>query len=494
MSGTNYLRLPLKSLNCNSNPHILLSRKHQYLLSLLQACTSMAQLLQIQAQIQTSGFHHNKFLTSEMLRFSALAPAGDLHHAHHLLDHSPSPMVSSWNHLIRGYSQRNFAQSAIQVFLEMRQRGLKPNELTFPFVFKSCAELSALKIGRQVHADGLKSGFDSVVYVQNTLMHLYGSCCKVRDVKKVFDGMSLRTVVSWNTILSAFVDNSLPEESIGLFVQMTRNGLDPDQTTFVVLLSASAETGGLRLGRWVHSQIVCKGLEINHQLGTALVNMYAKCGAIGYANMMFHGMVVRNVWTWSAMILGFAQHGLANEALQLFSQMRNYSIEPNYVTFLGALCACSHAGLVSEGKQLFHEMVHEHRIEPMMTHYSAMVDVLGRKGLLDDAYHFIERMPVEPDAVVWRTLLSACQLHGSKDINGVGEKVRRRLLALEPRRSGNYVIAANMYSEAGSWEEAAKVRRTMREEGLKKMVAESCIDNEFQKKKGNSFWIINNCV
>ncbi|KAM0936424.1 putative tetratricopeptide-like helical domain superfamily [Dioscorea sansibarensis] len=436
----------------------------------------MAQLLQIQAQIQTSGLHHDKFLTSEMLRFSAGSPAGDLHHAHHLFDHSPTPMLSSWNHLIRGYSQRNSSQNAISVFLEMRQRGMRPNELTFPFVFKSCAELSALKLGRQVHADVLKSGFDSVVYVQNTLMHLYGSCCKVRDVKKVFDGMSLRTVVSWNTILSACVDNSLPEESIHFFAEMTSSGFEPDQTTFVVLLSASAETGSLRYGRWVHSHIVCKGLEINHQLGTALVNMYAKCGAIACAVMVFDRMSVRNVWTWSAMILGFAQHGLAKKAVRLFFQMRNSSIEPNYVTFLGVLCACSHAGLVSEGKQFFHEMVHKHGIEPMMTHYSALVDILGRKGLLDDAYQFVERMPVEPDAVVWRTLLSACQIHSSKDGNGVGEMVRRRLLSLEPRRSGNYVIAANMYSEAGSWEEASKMRRTMREEGLKKMVAESCID------------------
>lgn len=358
----------------------------------------------------------------------------------------------------------------------MRRHGLRPNELTFPFVLKASAHLAALQLGKQAHSDAVKTGFDSIVYVQNTLILLYGSCHKVKDARRLFDGMPLRTVVSWNTILSAYVDNLLPEEAIGVFTLMRSCGFEPDQTTFVVLLSAGAELGSLRFGRWLHGDIVGRGLDINLQLGTALVNMYAKCGSVNYARRVFERMPVKNVWTWSAMILGFAQHGSAKQALELFSEMKKASTEPNYVTFLGVLCACSHTGLVDDGYRFFHEMMHVHGIEPMMTHYSAMVDVLGRNGRLREAYNFIRSMPVEPDAVVWRTLLSACQLHGSNDQTSIVEDVKRRLLMLEPRRTGNYVMVANIYSEAGSWEQAAKVRRMMSEERLKKVAGESCVE------------------
>ncbi|XP_008802626.2 ATP-dependent zinc metalloprotease FTSH 6, chloroplastic-like [Phoenix dactylifera] len=454
------------------------SERQTQCLALLQSCSSMADLRQIHAHVIASGLlRRDKFLASELLRFCALSPSGSLPYARSLLAHSPDPsMRSSWNHLIRGYSQSDSPGDSLFLYLQMRRHGLRPNELTFPFVFKASAHLAALQLGRQAHADALKTGFDSIVYVQNTLMLFYGSCRKIKDARRVFDGMPLRTVVSWNTILSTYVDNLLPEESIAVFTQMRSCGFEPDQTTFVVLLSAAAELGSLRFGRWLHGDIIGRGSDINLQLGTALVNMYAKCGSVNYARRVFDRMPVKNVWTWSAMILGCAQHGSAKQALELFSEMKKASIEPNYVTFLGVLCACSHAGLVDDGYGFFHEMVHVHGIEPMMTHYSAMVDVLGRKGHLREACDFIRSMPVEPDAVVWRTLLSACQLHSSKDKTSIVEDVKRRLLKLEPRRTGNYVMVANMYSEAGSWDEAAKVRRMMREEGLKKVAGESCVE------------------
>lgn len=327
-----------------------------------------------------------------------------------------------------------------------------------------------------MHADALKNGVEHVVYVQNALISLYGSCGRTDDARELFDEMSVRTVVSWNAILSACIDNSLTGESISLFVRMRNCGFEPDQTTYVVLLSATAELGRLNFGRWLHGQIIGNTLPVNVQLGTAIINMYAKCGAVRYASRVFERMGQRNVWTWSAMILGLAQHGAAREAIVLFQQMKNALVEPNYVTFLGVLCACSHSGLVNDGYRFFHEMVEFYRINPMMTHYSAMVDVLGRKGHLQEAYDFILHMPIEPDAVVWRTLLSACQLHAAKDVAGIGKEANIRLLNLEPKRSGNYVMAANLYSEEGSWEEAARLRRAMREEGLKKVPGESCIE------------------
>ena len=286
--------------------------------------------------------------------------------------------------------------------------------------------------------------------------------------------MSERNVVSWNSIMTAFVENGKFNLANECFLEMIGAGFCPDETTMVVLLSACV--GNLSLGKLVHSQVMVRELELNCRLGTALVDMYGKSGGLEYSRFVFERMCDRNVWTWSAMIVGLAQNGFAEEALELFTKMKKESsVRPNYVTFLGVLCACSHVGLVEEGYRYFSEMERTHKIKPMMIHYGAMVDILGRAGRLNEAYRFIKKMPFEPDAVVWRTLLSACSVHHDEDGEGIGEKVKERLIELEPKRSGNLVIVANRFAEARMWDEAAEVRRVMKENKLKKIAGESCL-------------------
>ncbi|OVA00088.1 Pentatricopeptide repeat [Macleaya cordata] len=471
LSPTAYRFYPPNNYISNS-----LSKKQQCLSLLKEDCSSMKQLNQIHAQLQISGLHRDGYVVAEILRFCALSPFGNLDYAQSVLYRALNPIPASWNNVIRGYSKSDSPRIAILVFLEMRNRGTRPNNLTFPFLLKACARLSALEEGRQIQVEILKNGLDSDVYVQNTLIHFYGSCRKISDARHVFDYMSFRTLVSWNAVITACIENSLLDDSILLFAKMRISGFEPDEATMVILLSACAELGNLSLGKWFHCQVIEKGLVMNYQLGTALVDMYAKCGSVDCARSVFHRMFDRNVWTWSAMILGLAQHGLANEALKLFMKMKNTSIQPNYVTFLGVLCACSHAGLVEDGFKFFHEMVNVHGIEPMMTHYGAMVDILGRSGHLKEAYKFIMEMPIEPDPVVLRTLLSACSIHDVNGRSGISEKVTKRLMELEPKRTGNFVMVANMYAEVGLWEEAGKLRKVMREGGLKKMAGESCVE------------------
>ncbi|MQL93041.1 hypothetical protein Taro_025679 [Colocasia esculenta] len=448
-------------------------------------CSSRNHLRQVHAVLETSGLlSGDRFLASELVRAFALSPSGgDTDYARHLLfARLLAPSSASWNHVIRGYARGGsgpLPRDAVGVFMEMRRRGgpsARPSELTYPFVLNAAAGMGNVHLGRQVHADAVKGGVVAVVYVGNTLVHLYGTCREITDARRAFNEMPIRTVVSWNTMLSVYNENSLFSESIQLCSCMRSSMFEPDEITFVVLLSAAAEVGNLSLGMWVHCQVIGRGMTMNVQLGTALVDMYAKSGAIDRAGQVFERTSKTNVWTWSAMILGLAQHGFAHEALKLFSQMKKTAIKPNYVTFLGVLCACSHAGLVEEGYRSFHEMALKHGIEPKMSHYSAMVDVLGRSGRLEEAHAFIRSMPVEPDAVVWRTLLSACNTHNTSDDGAVGSRARWMLLELEPRRSGNYVMAANMFAEVGLWDEAAKMRRVMREGGMKKMAGESCVE------------------
>ncbi|XP_022740006.1 pentatricopeptide repeat-containing protein At2g36730 [Durio zibethinus] len=453
-----------------------LSKKHQFLV-LLKLCSSIKHLSQIQAQIVISNLHQDSFLLTELVRFSSISPFRNLTYAHSLLLNSLNSTPSTWNILIRGHASSNSPQKAIWLLKEMRKRGFKRNKLTYPFVLKACAGAEALEEGRQVHGEIVKHGLDDDVYVDNNLVYFYGCCEKIMYAKKVFDEMGDRTIVSWNAMISAFVENFCIEDALGYFVKMRDCGFDPDETTMVIMLSACAELGFLSLGWLLHLQVIERGLVLNCQLGTALVDMYAKSGDVRYASRVFERMEEKNVWTWSAMILGFAQHGFAKEALELFVMMTKSScIRPNYVTFLGVLCACSHAGLVDDGYRYFREMEYVHGIKPMMVHYGAMVDVLGRAGCLKDAYTFIKNMPFEPDPILWRTLLSACTVCNVNDTDGVGEKVRKRLLELEPRRSGNLVMISNMYAEAGKWDRAANVRRFMRDRGLKIRAGESCLE------------------
>ncbi|GFY82991.1 pentatricopeptide repeat (PPR) superfamily protein [Actinidia rufa] len=411
----------------------------------------MKQLHQVHAQIQVSGLHRDPNIVNKITHFCALHPSGCLSHARLVMTHSSDSVLSSWNNLIRGHATRCSSREAMWVFVEMRGHGFRPDKLTYPFLFKACAAISVLKEGEQIHTDVVKSGLDSDVYVGNTLIHFYGSCGKIGDAHKVFDEMTIRTVVSWNSIVSACVENSKFRDSVELFFRMRDCGFEPDEANY----------GDFAFG-------LCRGWELEFGQVGSLSNLYC-------ASLVFERMIIRNVWTWSAMILGLAQHGRAMEALELFKQMKNNGIKPNYVTFLGALCACSHAGLVEDGYRFFRDMQYVHKVKPVMAHYGAIVDCFGRAGRLTKAYTFIKNMPVKPDAVIWRTLLNACNIHDVNDYSGVGEMVRKSLLELEPRRSGNFVMVANKYAEVGMWEKVECVRSGMRDRGLKKMAGVSSV-------------------
>ncbi|CAI9283192.1 unnamed protein product [Lactuca saligna] len=453
----------------------------------------MKDLLRIHAQILTSGLHSHRHVIREITRFCTSKHFGSSSYARLVIQHSEISKPSSSNNVIRVCTTRKGnngdlyrERETILNFKQMHSSHIRPFELTYASVFKACASMLAFEEGRQIQVNCLKRGLDFDVYVRNTMIHFYASCKKIINARQLFDEMSYRSVVSWNTIISAFFHVSWFYESILYYTKMRNIGIEPDGTTMVVMLSVCAELGNLTMGKCVHTQTIAKGLELNCQLGTSLVNMYAKCGALNYAHLVFDKMHNRNVWTWSTMIQGLAQHGFATHALTLFEKMELTKIQPNHVTFLGVLSACSHGGLVKDGYRFFKQMKGVFGINPRMTHYGAMVDVLGRSGCLNEAYDFILKMPIKPDPTVWRTLLSACNVHGGNDFDGVGEKVKKRLLELEPKWSGNLVIIANRYANVCKWEEVEKVRKSMK---VKKMVGESCIE-----VKGSTFRFLSGYV
>lgn len=341
------------------------------------------------------------------------------------------------------------------------------------YVIKACAKKSLATEGKQTHTLVIKLGYEPIVFLQTSLMDMYAATTNFGDVHKVFDEIPNKNVVCWTSLISAYVRNQQPYRAIEIFRKMQMDGVEPDQVTFTVALSACADMGALDKGVWIHD-LISRKLEFKEDLSltNALVNMYVKCGDIRKAMLVFDNIRVKDVRTWTSMIVGHALHGQAEEALRLFSALEDENklrstqsrgtkdqlLVPNDVTFIGVLMACSHAGMVEEGKRIFRSMTEEYGIRPRLSHFGCMVDLLCRRGLLKEAYSFILAMSVQPNAVIWRTLLGASGVHGNEELAAVA---RSKLRDLDASLIGDDVALSNVYAAKGMWEEKIMLRHEM---------------------------------
>ncbi|KAG0451434.1 hypothetical protein HPP92_026239 [Vanilla planifolia] len=268
-------------------------------------------------------------------------------------------------------------------------------------------------------------------------------------------------------MITGYSQNGLSDETINLFNAMKEANVEPDKMTLVGVLAACGATGAIEIGRWVDEFALRSGLHQNVYVGTALIDMYAKCGNVPRAISIFGSMSNKNIVSWNAMISGFAFNGKGKEAIALFNQLRNEepTLRPNEVTFVGVLTACVHSGLVQEGRDWFRSMKPEFGIVPKIEHYSCMVDLLARTGHLEEAWNFVLHMPEKPDAIMLGALLCACRNYRNVEI---GEKVMMKILKLEPSNSGNYVISSKIYALSKRWGDSARMRGLMRERGISK--------------------------
>ncbi|KAK9275123.1 hypothetical protein L1049_022382 [Liquidambar formosana] len=255
------------------------------------------------------------------------------------------------------------------------------------------------------------------------------------------------------------------KDALLVFQDMLLEDVEPNQCTLTSVLTACAQLGALDQGRWVHGYIDRTNLQVNSTLGTALIDMYAKCGCIEKALLAFEKLPVKDVYPWTAMINGLAMHGDALTSLSLFSCMLRSGVQPNKVTFIGVLSACSHGGLVDEGREFFGSMSRNYYLEPNVNHYGCMVDLLGRAGHFDEAMKLIEDMPMEPTPGIWGALFGSCMIHKAFEL---GERIGKHLIKLQPHHSGRYVLLANLYSTCQKWEAAAHVRKLMKGKGVGK--------------------------
>ncbi|XP_058082933.1 putative pentatricopeptide repeat-containing protein At1g74400 [Magnolia sinica] len=386
------------------------------------------------------------------------------------------------NTTLNGYIQSNSPSRALVLLQRLQRKGSSPiDSFTLLLMLKACAKTSSAIEGKQIHALIVNLGFEPIIFIQTALISMYSATGSLEDAHHVFNEIFTRNVVCWSALISAYVDNGRPNKALELFREMQMENVEPDGVTITIALSACADLGALDMGEWIHGYIGRKeGFKADLYLKNALINMYAKCGDIKTARRLFDKANQRDVMTWTSMIVGHAVHGQAAEALKLFAEMKDKAnaiennknndyhryndgmvdfVIPNEVTFIGVLMACSHGGLVEEGLQHLESMSKDYHLKPRICHYGCMVDLFCRAGLVKEAYTFTRNMPMRPNAVVWRTLLSACSLRGNVEL---GAHIKRRLLELEPDFAGDCVTISNMYATAGLWLEKSIARKQIK--------------------------------
>ncbi|KAG9448433.1 hypothetical protein H6P81_008398 [Aristolochia fimbriata] len=472
---------------------------------IFKACSRLSAIstaYQVYGHVLQLGFDSDLFVHNAVMNL--FASCGELEYARRLFENKCVRDVVSWNSILKGYIQSRKFEEGLKLFEEMFSKGVRPDEVTMIGILSCCANTYNLKLGHEYHRYAKETGVNFTVPLYNAVMDMYVKCGNLDSARQLFDEMPERSVVSWTTLIVGYqklgrlaeareLFNKVPErdivmwnamiagdvkfgrgkEALTLFHEMQSSSMKPNAATMVSLLSACALLGALDVGLWAHRYIDIHGIPITVEVGTALVDMYAKCGNIRKATEVFEDMVERNSLTWTAMIGGLAMHGHGEDAINYFKKMVDMGLKPDEVTFLEVLSACCHSGLVEEGQSLFKRITSDFQISPKIKHYSCMVDLLGRVGLLNEAESLIKSMPMKPDAVIWGSLFFACRIHGNV---AMGERAASKLLELDPYDSGTYVLLSNMYVEANKWQEADKVRKRMRERGLEKTPGCSSIE------------------
>lgn len=349
------------------------------------------------------------------------------------------------------------------VNLDQLEQGVGVDAHFLSHALSTCGSMRDLQGGLQYHCLAIITGYIANVYVGSSLVSLYSKCSLLEYAYRAFEEMPIRNVVLWTAIIAAFSQESHFEKCLELFHCMRKSALKPNEFTYSSLLSACTGSGALGQGKSAHGQIIQMGLHAHLHIANALVTMYCRCGMIQDALYIFEHLKVRDVITWNSMIAGYAHHGHAKEAIDLFEKMKFQGVSPDAITFLGVLSSCRHAGLVKEGWLYFNSMV-EHGLSPELDHYSCIVDLLGRAGLLLEAQNFIQIMPVHPNSVIWGSLLSSSRLHGSV---WIGIQAAESRLLLEPGCPATLLQLANLYASVGWWDQVARVRKMMKDKGLK---------------------------
>ncbi|EPS60803.1 hypothetical protein M569_13999, partial [Genlisea aurea] len=361
------------------------------------------------------------------------------------------------NSIIKHYALHDFPPEAVFLYKFLKYRpGIRFDSFTYSYLLKACGNAKLNRTGIQFHCASTKAGFDRHLYVQTALLNMYGDCGRFFDARYVFDEMPAKNLVSWNVLITGFVKSNRFDEALQLFSTMALyTEMKPSEVTLLAIFPAIVNTGHVKLCQILHSYILKSGFDV--RIHNCLIDSYAKCGSIESAALVFQGMPVKNSVSWTSIISAYAIHGMPDEASEHFDRMENGGPSPNGVTFLTILNGCSHGGLVEKGLEFYRKMVRDYDIEPDAKLYGCLVDLLGRVGRLEEAERVaLEIIPRDRLTVaIWRTLLGACSFHGNVEM---GERINRRIMEMEEKHGGDYVLFSNILSSAGRFVDSEAVR------------------------------------
>ncbi|KAL1538396.1 pentatricopeptide repeat-containing protein [Salvia divinorum] len=407
-------------------------------------------------RMQSCGVEPDEVTCVNML--AACLRSGDVETGLRIFNGMSVPSLASWNAMLSGYSQNECHREAVILFREMQFRKVRPDRTTFAIILSSCASMGLLEGGKQIHAALWKAELSMDLYVTSGLIAVYSKCSKIEVAKAIFNMAPKYDIVCWNSVLAGLSLNSMDAEGFNFFRRMLREGMLPTEFSYASALNCCSSLSSLSQGRQIHGLIVKEGHSNNVYVGTALVDMYSKCGNVDGARQFFDMMACKDLVTWNEMIHGYAQNGRGEDAVDLFRDMIKASIEPDHITFVAVLTACSHSGLVDTGLKVFKSMQQEYGVEPLSDHYTCIVDTLGRAGRFNEVEEIIEKMPYKDDPIVWEVLLSSCRVHGNVNL---ARRAADELFRLDSGNSAPYSLLANMYSSLDRWDDVQDVRDIM---------------------------------
>lgn len=389
-------------------------------------------------------------------------------------EYMPEKDLISWTTIIAGYAQNECHPEALNLLRRVLLEGMDVDPMMIGSILLACSGLKSKKFIREIHGYVLKRGLADIL-LQNAIVNVYGEVVLVNYARRVFESIKSKDIVSWTSMITCCVHNGLAIEALELFYSLKQTNLEPDSIALISALSAAATLSSLKKGKEIHGFLIRKGFFLEGPIANSLVDMYARCGTVENARKIFNSVKQRDLILWTSMINANGMHGFGNEAIDSFNKMTGENVFPDHITFLALLYACSHSGLIVEGKRLFESMKHEYQLEPWPEHYACLVDLLARSNSLEEAHHFVRNMPIEPSAEVWCALLGACRIHSNKEL---GELAAKKLLQLNTENSGNYVLVSNTFAADGRWNDVEEVRLRMKGNGLKKKPGCSWIEVE----------------
>ncbi|XP_047316062.1 pentatricopeptide repeat-containing protein At3g63370, chloroplastic [Impatiens glandulifera] len=380
----------------------------------------------------------------------------------------------SWTTIISGHVQNKSYLQALQLFRLVQTREIFVDELMIGSVLQACSGLKCSSLVKEVHGCVIKHEiFDHVL--QNTILDAYGACGNVEYASRIFNTIEVLDVVSWTSMMSCYYHNGLANDALGIFFSLVESKMEMDSIAIVSALSSVSSLSSLKKGKEIHAFLFRKGFVVEDSVASSLVEMYASCGDIGNSNRVFRSTVRKDLILWTSMINAYGMHGNAQAAIDLFKQIddNDKNVVPDHITFLALLYACSHAGLVDEGKKWFDIMQRKYGLDPWPEHYVCLVDILCRANRLEEALDFVKEMRTEPIAAVWSAILGASRVHSNESI---GEIAAQKLLELDPNNPSNYVLVSNVLASFGRWDDVEEIRMRMKMKGLKKEPACSWIE------------------